>query len=146
MAIRNILKDEDPTLRKKSRVVENIDTRIVTLMDDMVDTMYAADGVGLAAPQVGVLKRIIVVDVGDGIIELINPELIDSWGEQIDTEGCLSIPGVTGDVSRPQGVKVRGLNRKGESIEIEGTDLLARALCHEIDHLDGVLFTDRVID
>ncbi|AOT68417.1 peptide deformylase [Geosporobacter ferrireducens] len=146
MAIRNILKDSDPTLRKKSRIVEKIDDRILVLLDDMIDTMYEADGVGLAAPQVGVLKRIIVVDVGEGIIELINPEIIDSWGEQVGAEGCLSLPGITGDVSRPAGVRVKGLNRKGETIEIEGKDLLAVALCHEIDHLEGILFTDRVID
>lgn len=146
MAIRNILKDNDPTLRKKSRIVEKIDDRILVLLDDMADTMYEADGVGLAAPQVGVLKRIIVIDVGEGIIELINPELVDSWGEQVGAEGCLSLPGVTGDVSRPAGVRVKGLNRKGETVEIEGTDLLAVALCHEIDHLDGILFTDKIID
>ena len=146
MAIRNILKDHDPTLRKKSRIVEKIDGRILTLLDDMIDTMYDADGVGLAAPQVGVLKRAIVVDVGDGVIELVNPELVDTWGEQLGSEGCLSLPGVTGDVNRPEGVRVKGLNRKGEVIEVEGVDLLARALCHEIDHLDGILFTDRVTD
>ncbi|MBB6216956.1 peptide deformylase [Anaerosolibacter carboniphilus] len=145
MAIRNILKDEDPTLRKKSREVEKIDHRIVMLLDDMIDTMYEADGVGLAAPQVGVLKRIIVIDVGDGIIELINPVIIETTGEQVDVEGCLSIPGVTGEVKRPKRVIVRGLDRNGKTIEIIGEELLARALCHEIDHLDGILFTDKVI-
>ncbi|TCO78978.1 peptide deformylase [Marinisporobacter balticus] len=146
MAIRNIVKDGDPTLRKKSRMVEKIDKRILTLIDDMVDTMYAADGVGLAAPQVGILKKIAVIDIGDGIIELINPKIIEEKGEQIDAEGCLSVPGVTGDVKRPKWVKVRGLDRKGQMIEIEGEDLLARALCHEIDHLEGILFTDKVIN
>lgn len=144
MAIRNILKDEDPTLRKKSREIEKIDQRIITLLDDMIDTMYEADGVGLAAPQVGVLKRMIVIDVGEGIIELINPVIVESAGEQIDVEGCLSIPGITGEVNRPARVVVRGLNRSGKTIEIIGEELLARALCHEIDHLDGILFTDKV--
>ncbi|MDF2546843.1 MAG: peptide deformylase [Anaerosolibacter sp.] len=144
MAIRNILKDEDPTLRKKSREIEKIDQRVITLLDDMIDTMYEADGVGLAAPQVGVLKRIIVIDVGEGIIELINPVIVESAGEQIDVEGCLSIPGITGEVKRPARVVVRGLNRSGKTIEIIGEELLARALCHEIDHLDGILFTDKV--
>lgn len=145
MAIRNIIEDGDPTLRKTSRVIEKIDKRIVTLLDDMIETMYDADGVGLAAPQVGILKRIAIIDVGEGIIELINPEIIEAKGEQIDAEGCLSIPGVSGDVKRPKYVKVRALDRSGKTIEIEGTDLLARALCHEIDHLEGILFTDKVI-
>ncbi len=146
MAIRNILKDDEPTLRKISRSVDKVDKRIVTLIDDMIETMYHADGIGLAAPQVGVLKRIIVLDVGEGVIELINPKIIEKQGEQIEAEGCLSIPGVSGDVKRPEFVKVRGLNRQGQSIVVEGDDLLARALCHEIDHLDGILFTDKVID
>ena len=145
MAVRNILKDGDPTLRKISRTVDKIDKRIITLIDDMIETMYQADGIGLAAPQVGVLKRIIVLDIGEGIIELINPEIIDQKGEQIEVEGCLSIPGVTGDVKRPELVKVRGLNKEGQIIEIAGHDLLARALCHEIDHMNGILFTDKVI-
>ncbi|KXG75983.1 peptide deformylase [Thermotalea metallivorans] len=145
MAIRNILKDGDPTLRKKSREVEKIDQRILTLLDDMIETMYEADGVGLAAPQVGILKRIIVIDVGEGVIEMINPVIIETSGEQIEAEGCLSIPGVTGDVKRPEKVKVQGLNRQGKRIEVIGEGLLARALCHEIDHLDGILFTDKVI-
>ncbi len=146
MALRNILKDSDPTLRKTCRTVNKIDHRITTLLDDMIETMYHADGIGLAAPQVGILKRVIVVDIGEGIIELINPEIIDKSGEKVDTEGCLSVPGVSGDVKRPEYLKVRGLNRHGETVVIEGEDLLARALCHEIDHLDGILFTDKVID
>ena len=145
MAIRNILKDGDPTLRKISRQVDKISDRIVTLIDDMIETMYNADGIGLAAPQVGVLKRIVVLDIGEGVIEIINPEIIEVKGEQIETEGCLSIPGVSGEVKRPAYVKVRGLDRKGKEVVIQGSDLLARALCHEIDHLDGVLFTDKVI-
>ncbi|QXM05861.1 peptide deformylase [Crassaminicella indica] len=145
MAIRNIVKDKDPVLRKKSRVVEKVDERIQTLIDDMADTMYNADGVGLAAPQVGILKRIIVIDVGEGLIELINPEIVEKKGEQIDAEGCLSVPGVTGDVKRPKWVKVKGLDRNGNPVEMEGKDLLARAFCHEIDHLEGILFIDKVI-
>ncbi|WP_053956941.1 peptide deformylase [Inediibacterium massiliense] len=145
MAIRNIIKEGDPTLRKKSRTVDKIDDRIQTLIDDMVETMYEADGVGLAAPQVGILKRIIVIDVGDGIIELINPEIIERKGSQIDNEGCLSVPGATGEVKRPMWVKVKGLNRHGQEVELEGEELLARAFCHEIDHLEGILFIDKVI-
>ncbi|MCT4594903.1 MAG: peptide deformylase [Anaeromicrobium sp.] len=145
MAIRNILKDGDPTLRKKSRVVQKIGKREITLIEDMIDTMYDANGVGLAAPQVGVLKRIIVIDIGDGLIELINPEIIHREEEQIDQEGCLSVPGVTGEVKRPKKVIARGLNRFGELIEVEGEDLMARAICHEIDHLEGILFIDKVI-
>jgi len=112
----------------------------------MLDTMYDANGVGLAAPQVGVLKRICVIDVGEGPIVLINPEKIEESAEQVvDIEGCLSIPGVYGEVKRPERVVVKALNRKGESFTIEGTGLLARALCHEMDHLDGILFEDKVI-
>ncbi|QEK11996.1 peptide deformylase [Crassaminicella thermophila] len=145
MAIRNIVRDGDPVLRKKSRTVEKVDQRVLTLLDDMKETMYNADGVGLAAPQVGILKRIIIIDVGDGLIELINPEIVEVKGEQIEAEGCLSVPGVTGDVKRPKWVRVRGIDRYGNMIEMEGKDLLARAFCHEIDHLDGILFTDKVI-
>lgn len=111
----------------------------------MAETMYSANGVGLAAPQVGILKRIVIIDIGDGIHELINPEIIDEQGSQKDTEGCLSIPGISGTVIRPRIVKVRALNRKGETIELTGSGLLARALCHEIDHLDGILFIDKAI-
>ncbi|MFZ5966314.1 MAG: peptide deformylase [Bacillota bacterium] len=144
MAIRNILKDGDPTLRKKSRSIDKIDQRIQTLIDDMIETMYDADGVGLAAPQVGVLKRVIVIDVGEGIIVLMNPQILEASGEQIESEGCLSVPGITGKVKRPKLVKVQGLDRQGREIEIIGKDLLAVALCHEIDHLDGILFTDKL--
>ncbi|SHJ95077.1 peptide deformylase [Paramaledivibacter caminithermalis] len=146
MAIRNIRIDDDPILRKKSRTVEKIDDRILQLIDDMIDTMYEANGVGLAAPQIGILKRIIVIDVGDGIIELINPEFVSQSGSQIDEEGCLSIPNKTGNVERPRFVKVRGLNREGKEIYVEGEELLARALCHEIDHLNGILFIDKIIE
>ncbi|MDR5658324.1 peptide deformylase [Serpentinicella sp. ANB-PHB4] len=143
MAIRIIRTDDDPILRKKSKPVEIIDKRILTLLDDMKETMYDADGVGLAAPQIGILKRIIVIDVGYGAVELINPEIIDSFGEQSDTEGCLSLPGKSAEVIRPQKVTVKGLNRKNEEVTLEGEDLFARAICHEIDHLNGILFIDK---
>jgi len=145
MALRQIRTDGDEILRKKAKKVEQITPSIITLLEDMVETMYNADGVGLAAPQVGVLRRIVVIDIGEGVIELINPELIETEGEQIGPEGCLSVPGVTGEVERPLKVKVKALNRKGEEFIIEGEGLLARALCHEIDHLDGIIFTDKVI-
>ncbi len=142
MAIRKILTDEDELLRKKSRIVEKFDDRLFTLLDDMADTMYEANGVGLAAPQVGVLRQVVVIDVGDGIIELINPKIILSESEQEGSEGCLSSPGEYGMVKRPYMVIVRALDRDGREIEVEGEELLARALCHEIDHLNGVLFKD----
>ena len=145
MALRQIVKIGDPVLRKKSKVVKEINDRLIDLLDDMADTMYEADGVGLAAPQVGILKRVVVVDIGDGLIELINPEIIEAEGEYLDNEGCLSVPGESGDVLRPYRVKVRALNRFGETIEIEGEELLARAFCHEIDHLDGILYVDKVV-
>jgi peptide deformylase len=136
---------QDDVLRKKSKYVDKIDRKILELLDDMAETMKHADGVGLAAPQVGILRRVVVIDVGEGLIELINPEITETWGQQRGAEGCLSIPGVTGEVMRPERVKVKALNRKGEAIEITGTGLLARALCHEIDHLDGILFIDKVV-
>jgi len=147
MAIRNILTvdADNETLRKNSREVEKIDDRILTLLDDMAETMYAANGVGLAAPQVGILKRIVVIDIGEGLIELINPVITYKKGEQIDVEGCLSVPGRSGTVSRPEKVMVRALDRNGKEITVEGTGLLARALCHEIDHLSGTVYVDKVI-
>ena len=145
MALRQIVKIGEPVLRKKSKVVKEINDRLIDLLDDMADTMYEADGVGLAAPQVGILKRVVVVDIGDGLIELINPEIIEAEGEYLDNEGCLSVPWESGDVLRPYRVKVRALNRFGETIEIEGEELLARAFCHEIDHLDGILYVDKVV-
>lgn len=145
MAIRNIRKNEDEVLRKKSKKVDKIDSRILTLLDDMAETMYKAEGVGLAAPQIGILRRLVVIDVGEGLIKLINPEIMSYSGEQIDVEGCLSVPDVHGEVKRPQSVVVRALNEKGEKIEVMGNDLLARALCHEIDHLNGILFIDKAI-
>lgn len=146
MALRNIRKYGDEILRKKSRKVDNINDRITTLLSDMEETLYNANGVGLAAPQVGVLKRVIVIDIGQGIIKLINPEIIETEGSYIDEEGCLSIPGKQGKVERPYKVKVKALNEKGEEIIVEGEELLARALCHEIDHLDGILYVDKVIN
>ena len=145
MAIRNILKEGDETLLKVSRRVDKIDERIHQLLDDMRETMYAADGVGLAAPQVGILRRIAVIDVGDGVLELINPEIISSTGEQEEIEGCLSLPGVSGYTKRPMNVTVTAFDREGREIVITGTGLLARALCHEIDHLDGILFRNHVV-
>ncbi len=144
MALRQIKHyKKDSILRKHSKPVEKIDDRIHILLDDMAETMYHADGIGLAAPQVGVLKRIIVIDIGDGLIELINPTIIFEEGEQFEAEGCLSVPGLAGRVKRPSHVIVEGLDRHGEEVEIEGFGLLARALCHEIDHLDGILFIDK---
>lgn len=146
MAIRIIRQDDDPILRKICRDVDKIDRRIEILLEDMAETMYSAEGVGLAAPQIGILKRVIVIDIGEGLIEMINPEIIEEQGEQCDIEGCLSLPGQSGDVIRPKKVKVKGLSRKGKEIIVEGTELLARALCHEIDHLNGILFTDKIVE
>jgi peptide deformylase len=144
MAIRIIVKDPDPVLREKAKEVTKFNANLHKLLRDMAETMYDAEGVGLAAPQVGILKRVIVVDVGDeqGLIEMVNPELILQEGEQIGPEGCLSIPGINGDVRRAQRVKVRGFDRDGKPFEIEAVDFQARAFQHEIDHLNGVLFTD----
>ena len=144
MAKLKIRKVGDDVLRKVCRPVEEITPRILTLLDDMTQTMRAADGVGLAAPQVGVLRRVVVIETEPGeVIELINPKIVVTAGEQEGVEGCLSIPGRSGIVKRPKYVTVRALNRKGEQIEISGSDLLARAFCHELDHLDGHLYTDR---
>ena len=145
MAIRNVITEPDEVLRKTAKPVEKFDEKLSQLIDDMFDTMYQKDGVGLAAPQIGILRRICVIDIGEGPIELVNPEIIKISGKQNETEGCLSCPGKWGVTERPKKVKVRAYNRKGQQYEIIGTDLLARALCHEIDHLDGVLFLDRVI-
>ena len=142
MALRNIVKEGDEVLRKKCRAVDKIDDRILTILDDMAETLYDSGGVGLAAPQVGILRRIVVIDVGEGLIELINPEIIATSGEQTDDEGCLSVPDKFLPVSRPNVVKVRALDRYGKSFTMEGEGLLARAFCHEIDHLDGKMFLD----
>lgn len=144
MAILNILKDDDPTLRKICRRVEEITPRTLTLLDDMAQTMRKAGGCGLAAPQVGILRRIVVIETEEsGLIELINPQIIKTSEEkQQSYEGCLSLPGRWGITSRPMSVTVRAQNRKGEFFEMTGTELLAKAFCHELDHLDGVLYTD----
>ncbi len=146
MALRNILKEGDPVLNKVSRKIEEVDDRVCALLDDMKETMYAADGVGLAAPQVGILKRVVVIDIGNGVLELINPEIVCSTGEQYEVEGCLSLPGISGITERPMNVQVKALDREGHEVVVTGTGLLARALCHEIDHLDGILFRQRVTE
>ena len=146
MATRRILREGDETLRKISRPVKEVDKRTKQLLDDMAETMYAAEGVGLAAPQVGVLRRVVVIDVGEGLLELINPEIIETEGSMVNPEGCLSIPGRRCTVERPQKVKVRYMNRKSKLCEIEGEGLLAMALCHELDHLDGILYIDKMIE
>ena len=147
MAILNILKEGDPTLAKTSRPVDKITERTLTLLDDMAETMRRAEGVGLAAPQVGVLRRIVVVEVEPGnLIELINPEIIERSGTQTGLEGCLSVPGKHGTVTRPMKVKVRALDRTGKMREYEGEGLLARCFCHETDHLDGKLYTSIATD
>ena len=147
MAKRNIVKIGDDTLRRVCRPVDQITPRVVALLDDMIETMRAANGCGLAAPQVGILRRIAVVEVEEGnVIELINPKIIAYAGEQQEQEGCLSIPERWGITKRPKHVTVRATNRKGETFEVTGSDLLARALCHEIDHLDGKLFIDCMIE
>lgn len=146
MAIRNIREVGDKVLTKVSKEIKEVDSKILTLIDDMLDTMYDAGGVGLAAPQVGVLKRLVVIDVseeGDQPIILINPEIIETDGEQTGDEGCLSLPGKVGTVTRPNHVKVKAYNEKMEEYTIEGTELLARAFCHEIDHLNGILYPER---
>ena len=147
MAILKIVKknSNEDFLRKKSRDVSEITPRILTLIDDMVETMRAANGCGLAAVQVGVLRRIVVVETEDGLFELINPVIVSASGEQEGVEGCLSIPNEWGLTKRPETVTVRALDRNGKTIEVTGSGLLAKAFCHEIDHLDGVLYTDKVI-
>ena len=143
MAILKIVKFGDEGLRRVCRPVDEITPRIITLLDDMIETMRHADGVGLAAPQVGILRRIAVIEVEPGTVyELINPKIIAYTGEQVGTEGCLSNPGKFGTVKRPMAVTVRAMNRKGETYELTGKELLARAICHECDHLDGKLYTD----
>ena len=144
MALRNILTEEDPTLHKVSRVVTKFDDRLHELIDDMIETLHNANGVGLAAPQVGVLRRVVVVDAGDEVLELINPEIIAQSGEQTGMEGCLSVPGKYGIVTRPDDVTVRAQDRDGNWYEVEGKELMARAFCHELEHLDGHLYTEKV--
>ena len=143
MALLNILKEGDPTLRKVSRKVEKITPRILTLLDDMHETLDKAEGIGLAAPQVGVLRRIVIVEIGDKRFEMINPEIIETRGVQEELEACLSVPELYGRVKRPAWVKVRAADRNGNVYEAEGDGLLARCFCHETDHLDGVLYIDK---
>ena len=144
MAIRNIVKNGDDTLKKVCRTQLTFDERLASLLDDMADTMYAADGCGLAASQVGVLRRVCIVDVGDGLIELVNPVIVETKGTQEEQEGCLSFPGEYGTTIRPLKVKVRAQDRKGNTFTVEGEGLKARAFCHEIDHLDGIVFKNRL--
>ncbi len=149
MATRRVLKDGDETLRKISRPVKEVDKHTKQLLDDMAETMYAYEGVGLAAPQVGVLRRLVVIDVSEKrneLLQLVNPVIVSAEGSCQEAEGCLSIPGRRGIVERPAKVTVRATNRRGKEIEITGEGLLARALCHEIDHLDGILYTDKMIE
>ena len=145
MAIREIREKGDEILYNKCKAVVKFDEKLHILLDDMYETMQSRDGVGLAAPQVGILKRAVVIDVGDGKIELINPEIVEESGEQTGSEGCLSVPGVFGEVTRPNVVTVKAQDRNGKWFKITGKELLARAFCHEIEHLDGKLFLDRVI-
>ncbi len=142
MAIRNICKFEDEVLRKKSKTVVDFNQKLWDLLDDMAETMYKNEGVGLAAPQVGILRRVVVIDIGEGLMELINPEFVSKEGEQINTEGCLSFPNEYGEVTRPTKVVVEALDREANPITVVGEELLAIALCHEIDHLNGVVFKD----
>lgn len=145
MAIRNIVIEGDPILNKVCRKVEKFDEKLFILLNDMKETLKKADGVGLAAPQVGILRRVVIVDIGDGLIELINPEIIEQSGEQREVEGCLSCPQKWGITIRPMKVKVKAYNRYGEEFIVEGSGLKAKAFCHEIDHLDGILFTSKII-
>lgn len=149
MALRNLVLEGDPLLRKTSRPVDEITPRIIKLLDDMADTMYyGGRGIGIAAPQVGVLRRVFIVDVGDehGLIEFINPEILEADGSQTDNEGCLSVPGKTCEVERPSHIKVKATDRDGNEFELEADGLLARCICHENDHLNGVLFIDKSVD
>lgn len=144
MALKKImLYDRDDILRRRAKTVNTVDDGIRALLSDMAETMYHEDGAGLAAPQVGVLRRVIVIDIGEGLVQLINPEIVDAGGDQTGREGCLSIPGVWGIVTRPYTVTVKGMDEHEKPVRIHGEGLFARALCHEIDHLDGILFIDR---
>ena len=144
MALRKIRTEGDPVLTKVSRPVTEMTPKLRTLIFDMLDTMYEEMGVGLAAPQVGILKRVVTIDVGDGPMVLINPEILETSGEQTGDEGCLSVPGMARQVTRPNYVKVKALDENMEEVVYEGTELLARAFCHEIDHLDGKMYTELV--
>lgn len=144
MAIRNIRTEGDPVLGKVCKEVTEVTPKIIDLIDDMIDTMYEANGVGLAAPQVGILKRIVVIDVGEGPIVMINPYIVQADGTQTGDEGCLSVPGKAGTVTRPNHVIARFFDEEMNLCEIEGEELLARAICHELDHLDGHLYVEKV--
>ena len=144
MALRTIRLEGDPVLNKVCKEVEEVTPKIQTLIDDMLETMYDANGVGLAAPQVGILRRIVVIDVGDGPIVMINPTILETSGEQTGDEGCLSVPGKAGEVTRPNYVKARFLDENMDEYEIEGEELLARCICHEVEHLDGHLYVEKV--
>lgn len=146
MALRQIRIDGDPILRKESRPVKKITDRINILLEDMLETMEEEEGVGLAAPQIGILRRIVVIDIGEGPIKMINPEIYDNSGEDIGPEGCLSVPGKAGTVERPTEIKVRYRDENFEEQDLEAEGFLARVICHEVDHLNGVLYTDKVID
>ncbi len=146
LALRKVVTKEDPILKKKSRVVEAFDDKLFQLLDDMAETMYKEEGCGLAAVQVGILKRVVVADVGEGLLELVNPEIISVEGEQKEYEGCLSFPGESGITVRPAIVKIKAQNRNGQWCVYKGEELKARCFCHEIDHLDGIVFTDRLAD
>ena len=142
MGLRKILTDKDPALHKVCRPVEKFDGRLHKLLDDMKETLIDANGVGLAAPQVGILRRVVLVDTGDEVLELINPSLLETSGKQVGAEGCLSVPGKYGLVKRPNYAKVRAQDRDGNWFEAEGEELIARCFCHELDHLDGILYTE----
>ena len=142
MGIRKILTDKDPALHKVCKPVEAFDAKLHKLLDDMADTLEKANGVGLAAPQVGILRRVVLVDTGEEILELINPIMLETSGEQVGPEGCLSVPGKYGLVKRPYIAKVRAQDRFGEWYEVEGEELIARCFCHELDHLDGIVYTE----
>lgn len=146
MALRNIVTEGDEILEKKARKVETIDERIKMILDDMLETMHASNGIGIAAPQVGILRRMFLVEVDDRLIEMINPEILETSGVQVGEEGCLSVPGCIGTVERPAYIKMAGLDRNGKRFEVEGTELLAVALAHEYDHLEGILFVQKAKD
>ena len=142
MGLRKILTDKDPALHKVCKPVTSFDAKLHKLLDDMAETLAEANGVGLAAPQVGILRRVVIVDVGDEIVELINPTMLETDGEQLGAEGCLSVPGKYGLVKRPYYAKVRAQDRNGEWFEVEGEEIIARCFCHELDHLDGIVYTE----
>ena len=146
MALRNLRYESDELLRKTAKPVKNFDHKLESLLDDMHDTLRSKDGLGLAAPQVGALRRVVVIHLEEDVYELVNPEVQETAGSQIKTEACLSLPGLSGEVERPESVKVKAQNRAGEEIVVEGDELLAVALCHEIDHLNGILFIDKATE